>query len=179
MNQVGVYHERVYADDVLSNFSFVRSFSSQHHSHFIANIATNIVSQVRTKEWKTRSSIWKVNPIFLRSSRHFNCGTAFALIVSFLNEGAHGFNDNRIGSVKTGFHLVKSRRLLTAFYQRTQTFHFSITCYHFGILMGKIFLKLQPLIDFSDSVVPVKNLYKNWLYCPEKNVQTHWKAILS
>ena len=29
-SQVGVYHERVYADNVVSNFWFVRSFSSQH-----------------------------------------------------------------------------------------------------------------------------------------------------
>ena len=31
-NQVRVYHERVYADNVVSKFCFVRSFSSQYHS---------------------------------------------------------------------------------------------------------------------------------------------------
>ena len=30
LNQVGVYHERVYADNVVSKFWFVSSFSSQH-----------------------------------------------------------------------------------------------------------------------------------------------------
>ena len=32
LNQVGVYHERVYADNVVSKFRFVRSFSFQHYS---------------------------------------------------------------------------------------------------------------------------------------------------
>ena len=30
LNQVGVYHETVYADNVVSKFGFMRSFSSQH-----------------------------------------------------------------------------------------------------------------------------------------------------
>ena len=36
-NQVGVYHERVYANNVLSKFWFVSPFSSQHYSKFITN----------------------------------------------------------------------------------------------------------------------------------------------
>ena len=71
LNQVVVYHERVYADKVVSKFWFVRSFSSQHYSKFINNITSEIVSQVRTKECKTGSFIFKVNLNFLRSSRHF------------------------------------------------------------------------------------------------------------
>ena len=38
LNQVGVYHETVYADDVVSKFCFVRTFSSQHYPKFITNI---------------------------------------------------------------------------------------------------------------------------------------------
>ena len=61
LNQVRVYLERVNADNVLSKFWFGRSFSSQHHFKFIANIATEIVSLVISKEFKTRSFIWEVN----------------------------------------------------------------------------------------------------------------------
>ena len=107
LNQVGVYHERVYADNVLSKFCFVRSFSSQHYSKFITNITSQNVSQIRTKECKTRSFICKVNLTFLRSSRHFNCDTVFAEIVSFLNENVHGFNNIRNGRVKTRFQVIK------------------------------------------------------------------------
>ena len=38
LNQVGVYHERVSANNVLSNFWLLRPFSSQHYSKFITNI---------------------------------------------------------------------------------------------------------------------------------------------
>ena len=55
LNQVGVYHERVYANNVVSKFWFVRSNSSQHHTKIIANITSKKVSQVRTKECKTKS----------------------------------------------------------------------------------------------------------------------------
>ena len=59
LNQVNVYHERVYADKVVSKFWFVRSFSSQHYSNFITNITSVNVSQIRTKECKNGSSIFK------------------------------------------------------------------------------------------------------------------------
>ena len=39
-----VYIMRVYADKVVSNFWFVGSFCSEHHSKFIAKIATENVS---------------------------------------------------------------------------------------------------------------------------------------
>ena len=101
LNQVRVYHERVYADNVVSKFWFERSFSSQRHPKFIAIIATENVAQIRTKECK--SFICKVNLNFLRSWGHFNCGTAFSVIVSVLNEIVLGFNDIRNGRVEARF----------------------------------------------------------------------------
>ena len=70
LNQVCVYHERLYAYNVVSKFWFVRSFSSQHYSKFSTDITSENVSQIRTRERKTRSFICKVNFNFLRSSRH-------------------------------------------------------------------------------------------------------------
>ena len=61
LNQVGVYHERVYANNVVSKFWFVRPFSSQHYCKFITNITSENVSQIRTKECETGSFICKVN----------------------------------------------------------------------------------------------------------------------
>ena len=107
LNQVGVYHERVYADNDASKFWFVRCFSSQHYSKFITHITSELVSQIRTKECKTRSFLCKLNLNFLRSSRHFNCDTVFAVIVSFLNESVHGFNNIRSGRVKTRFQKIE------------------------------------------------------------------------
>ena len=107
LNQVGVYHERVYADNVVSKFWFVRSFSSQHYSKFFTNITSQIVSLIRTKGCKTRSLICKVNLKLLRSSKHFNFDTVFAVIVSFLNENVHGFNNIRNGRVQTRFQVIE------------------------------------------------------------------------
>ena len=107
LNQVVVYHERVYADNVVSNFWFVRSFSSQHYAKFITNITSENVSQIRTKECKTGSFTCKVNLNFLRSSRHFNFDTVFAVFVSFFNETVHGFNNIRNGRVKTRFQVIE------------------------------------------------------------------------
>ena len=70
LNQVGVYHERVYADNVLSKFWFVRSFNSQHYFKFITDITFENVSQIRTNECKTGSFPCKVNLNFLPSSSH-------------------------------------------------------------------------------------------------------------
>ena len=103
LNQVGVYHERVYANNVVSKYWFVRSFSSQHYSKFITNITSENLSQIRTKESKTRSFFFEVNLNFFCSSRHFNCDTVFAVIMSFLNESVHGFNNICNGRIKTRF----------------------------------------------------------------------------
>ena len=107
LNQVLVYHERVYADNVVSKFWFVRSFSSPHYSKFNTNLFSVIVSQIHTKECQTTSFICNVNFNFLRSGTHFDCDTIFAVIVSFLNESVHGFNNIRNRKVKTGFQLVE------------------------------------------------------------------------
>ena len=105
LNQVGVYHERVYADNVVSKVWIVRSLSSQHYPKFITNITSETVSQIRTKECKTRSFFCKLNLNFLRSSRHFNFDTVFVVIVSFLKENVHGFTNIRNGRVKTRFQV--------------------------------------------------------------------------
>ena len=107
LNQVRVYHERVYANNVGNKFWFVRAFSSQHYTKLIIYITSENVSQIRTKKCKTRSFIWKVNLYFLRSSRHFNCDTIFGVIVSFLDESVHGCNIIRNGRVKTRFQIVE------------------------------------------------------------------------
>ena len=107
LNQVGVNHERVYADKIISKFWLVRLFSSQHYSKFITNITSKNVSRIHTKECKTRSFICKVNRNSLRSSKHFNCDTILAVFVSFLNEGVHGFNSIRNGRVKTKFQIIE------------------------------------------------------------------------
>ena len=106
LNQVGVYHERVYADNVVSKIWFARSISSQHYSTFISNITSELVSQIRTNECKTVSFICKKCIDFLRSSRHFNFDTGFAVIVSFLNENVHGFNNIRNGREQTRFQVI-------------------------------------------------------------------------
>ena len=93
LNEVCVYHERVYAYTVASKFWFVRSLSSQNHSNFITDLTSENVSQICAKGCKTRSIICKVYLNFLLSSRHFNCDTNFALIMSLLSESVHGFNN--------------------------------------------------------------------------------------
>ena len=65
LDQVGVYHERVYADNVISNSWFVKSLPSQHYYKFITNITSENVSQMRTKECQTGSFIFEVNFSFL------------------------------------------------------------------------------------------------------------------
>ena len=102
LNQFCVYNESVYADNVVRNFWFVRSFSSQQHSKVILSIASEIVCQLRTKECKTKSFFCNVNLNFLRSSRHFNCDTVFAVIVSCLNECVHNFINACNRRLKTG-----------------------------------------------------------------------------
>ena len=107
LNQLGIYHERVYANSFVSKLWFVRSFSSQQYSKFITNIISEHVSQIRTKECKTGSFICKVNLNFLRSSRHFNFDTVFAVIVSFLSENVRGFINIRNGRVQTRFQVIE------------------------------------------------------------------------
>ena len=49
-NQVCVYYERLYADNVVSKCWFVRSFSCQQYSKFIANNTSENVTQISTKK---------------------------------------------------------------------------------------------------------------------------------
>ena len=107
LNQVHVYHERVYMDNVLRKFRFVRPFSSQHYSNFITNTTSENGSRIRTKECKTRSIISKVNVVFLRSSRHFYCDIIFAVIVSFLNESVDSFKNIRDRRVQNKLQIVE------------------------------------------------------------------------
>ena len=106
-----VYHETVYADNVVSKVWFVRCFSSQHHSKVFGDVAIQNVSQVCTKKCKARSFTYKLSLNFLRSSRHFNCDNVFAVVVPFLQESVHGFNKIGNGSVATGFQIAKFRQL--------------------------------------------------------------------
>ena len=56
-----------------SNFRFVRSVFSQHHSEFFANISSdNVCPRSVLKKGKTRTFICKVSFKFLRSSGHSN-----------------------------------------------------------------------------------------------------------
>ena len=112
LKKVHVYHEKMYADEkVVSKLRFVRSFTFQHHFKFSANITSETISHVPTKECKTRSFICKVNLNFLRSSRNFKGDKTLAMIVSSMNESALGFNRLRKGRLKTGFQTKKFRRL--------------------------------------------------------------------
>ena len=61
LSKVRVYHERVYLDIVVSNFWSARCFSFQKYSKLITNITSENVSQIRTKECKTRYFICKIN----------------------------------------------------------------------------------------------------------------------
>ena len=106
-----VYIMRVYVDNVVSNFWFLRSFSSLHNSKLIANFTSEIVFQVCTKECKARSFIGKLNLNFMHSSRHFKFDTVFAVIVPFLNERVHDFNKIRNGRVKNTY--VADSRIVT------------------------------------------------------------------
>ena len=85
----------------------MRSFSSQHYSKFNTNNTSENVSQIGTKECKTRSFICKVNLNFFQSSRHNIFDTSFAMIVSSSIENVHGFNNIRNGIVKTRFQAIE------------------------------------------------------------------------
>ena len=125
LNQDRVCYERVYADKVVSNLWFVRSFSSQHHSNFIANNATEIVSQFRTEKFNTRSFICKVKLNFF-VLRDTLTDTAFVVIGSFLNKSVHGINNIRNGRLETGFQIVKLRRRSKCFIKEHKFYLYDI-----------------------------------------------------
>ena len=123
---------------------------SQNLSEFIANIATENVSQAPTKP---RLFNCRLNLNFLPSSRHFNCNTVFVVIVTLLNEIVHGFNNISNGRVETGFQMVKFQRLRKFLIKKHE---FSIC--NILIQWWVKLPKLQPPIDLSDSVAPMKKL---------------------
>ena len=45
LNQVRVHHEIVYVDKAVSKFWFLRSFSSQHNSKFIAAVVLSLLNE--------------------------------------------------------------------------------------------------------------------------------------
>ena len=105
-NKVSVYQEKVYVHNVVIEFWFVGSISTPNNSKFITNITSENVFYVHTKNCKTRSFICRVNLIFLITSRHFNFGKAFAVVVFFPKEVVHGFSNNRNGKVQTKFQII-------------------------------------------------------------------------
>ena len=56
LNQLRVYHEKVYADKVVSKFWFVRSFSSQHHSNSLLTLLPKICPRSVLKN--ARQDFW-------------------------------------------------------------------------------------------------------------------------
>ena len=61
LNQECVYHDEMYADKILSKHWLVRFFFFQQYNKIIVNIASKNVTQVHTRECKTRSFICEVN----------------------------------------------------------------------------------------------------------------------
>ena len=77
------------------------------------------------------------------------------MTMSFLNKSVHGFNSILNGRVETGFQIVKFRHFWF-FFSKIWIF----LLWHFGTMMSKIFLKLQPPISLPISVTPVKTLWE-------------------
>ena len=144
------------------------NFYPQYHSNFIVNVTSENLTEVHAKEYTNRSVIWLVNLNFLTSSRHFNCDTAFAVIVSFRNENVHRFKIIRNRRVKTRFQRFEFSRLWKFPGKKHE-----LSLRYILTLMDRIFLKVQPPNDLPDSVAPMKSLWKNWVYCAKRNVQTH------
>ena len=166
LNQVFINHERVYADIVVSSFRFVRSFSPQQHSIFLPTLLLKVFSRSVIKLEKPDPSFTRQISNF-RSSRNFNDHKTPAVIVFLLNEGVHGAKKICNGSVKTGFQILKVRRLWNCFCQKTWTF----PLWHFATLTGRIMPKLQPPIDLPDSVAPVKFVKES-----ECTFSTNWRS---
>ena len=82
---------------------------------FLPNIALNSIPTLLPKMFPR--SVLKnasldpffaqVNLIFLRALRRFNCDTNFVVMVSFVNENVHSFNNIHNGRVKTRFQIVE------------------------------------------------------------------------
>ena len=70
-NEVRVFLERVYADNVVSKFWIMRSLSSQHYHKLVANNTYVRLSRVCIKDCKTTSFICKINLICFWVPRSF------------------------------------------------------------------------------------------------------------
>ena len=140
-------------DNVVSKFWFVRSFLLNITPNSLPKLLSKWCPRSVLKKSKARSFICKVGANFLRSSRHFKCDTSSAVIVCFLNDSIHAFEKIRNGKVETGLQTVKIGRIWKFFVKKHK-----LSLLHLSNLMSKIFPKLQPPIDFQDSVAPVKNL---------------------
>ena len=114
LNQVCVYKERVYADNVVSKFWFT--------NFFLPKITPQLLTQCFQKrfesfgkECRARSLIWEVTLYFLWSSIHIDCYIMSAVILSCSNECVYIFNKIRNGRVQTEFETVQICWLLVSF----------------------------------------------------------------
>ena len=106
LNEVCVYNERVYADNIVSKFCFVTSYTSQHHTNFIANLTSRKKSQFRNKKMTDQIDYLQGKVQFSPFFKTLKKDTVFDKILSFWNKYDHSFNN--IGSVgaKTGFRMA-------------------------------------------------------------------------
>ena len=159
----GQHRKQILVCEVLS----LSTLLQVHYRHYLRKCV-----QIRTKGCETRFFICKINLVFLRSSTHFNCDRNFAVIVFFLKESAHGFNNICNVRVKTRPQIVKVWRVWKFFVKKI------FPPWQFVTLMGRIFLELQPPIDLPVSVALVKSLWRRSVYCVEAVVKMHLKTNL-
>ena len=122
LNQVCLYLERVYAHNVVSEFWFVSSFSSQHHAKSKDTSYYKYVPWVRNERSRTRFFIFQVNLFFLRSSIHFSCDTSFAVIVSLSHENFYTCSNLHNGWIKTGFQVMKFEQFWRVLLRKHESF---------------------------------------------------------
>ena len=106
LNQVGGYHERVYADNVVSKSRFVRSFFFNITPNSLPTSLPKTCARSVLKK-KERIHHFQGKSQLFAFSRHFNFDTVFAVIVSFLNENVPGSNNVSNGRVKTRFQVLE------------------------------------------------------------------------
>ena len=157
LNEICVYHERVYSENVVSKVWSVRFTSSQHYPNLMSIVFSEIVTQGRTENSNSRfiNSIARWISIFLRPSRHFNCYKNFAVI---MRTWISVFMASAISVMKS--YRLSFRKLNSDCYKHFHQKTWNFPLLHFGTSMGRLFPKWQPLIDLPDSVFPAKSLNK-------------------
>ena len=149
-----VYIMRVYAYNVVSSFWYVRSFCSQHYSKFITNITSKKCPRSVLKNARPHSSIarkiWRSFCILRDTSTLIK---SFYVIVSFLNEIDHGFNNFHNGKVKTRFQIVEFWLLWTFLVEKHK---FSLHNILVLWWVGTFWNCNLPLTFYIDSVALVK-----------------------